>query len=106
MIEITFIEADGRIRSVSTEPRGTLMHAALAAGINGILAECGGNCCCGTCHVLVDPEWSARLPDLADDETDMLSLSDVATGDSRLACQIGLSPDMDGLKVALPARQD
>lgn len=105
MIEITFIEADGNVRNVSTEPAGTLMAAALSAGIGGILAECGGNCCCGTCHVYVDPQWCPRLPGPADDECDMLSLSDAATGNSRLACQIALSDRMNGLSVSLPRRQ-
>lgn len=105
MIEITFTQADGTARTIAADPQGTLMNAALAAGIGGILAECGGSCSCGTCHVYVDPAWAGRLPRPADDESDMLSLSEAATDHSRLACQIALSSALDGLKIALPERQ-
>jgi len=105
MIEITFTEADGTVRLVATEASGTLMNAALAGGVKGILAECGGTCSCGTCHVHVDPEWSTRLPPPAGDEEDMLSLSDQRSDHSRLSCQIALSACLNGLLVALPERQ-
>ena len=102
MIEISFTEADGNTCVLSAEPGGTLLNAILGAGIKGIVAECGGGCSCGTCHVHVDPDWTGRLPVPADDETDMLSLAEDVTEQSRLACQIRLVPELDGLSVALP----
>jgi len=102
MIEIRFTEADGTTRILSAEPGGTLLNAILGAGIKGIVAECGGGCSCGTCHVHVDPQWTGKLPAPADDETDMLSLAEDVTERSRLACQIRLAPELSGLSVALP----
>lgn len=102
MIEISFTEADGNTRTLSAEPGGTLLNAILGAGIKGIVAECGGGCSCGTCHVHVARDWTDRLPAPADDETDMLSLAEDVTEQSRLACQIRLVPELNGLSVALP----
>lgn len=65
-------------------------------------AECGGACCCATCHVYVDEAWVDKLYDMRDDEEDML---DEAMGEvkdnSRLSCQILMSEELDGLKVTI-----
>ncbi|BBD35973.1 MULTISPECIES: 2Fe-2S iron-sulfur cluster-binding protein [Aminobacter] len=102
MIEINFTEADGNRRILSADPGSTLLNAILGAGIKGIVAECGGGCSCGTCHVHVALDWTGRLPAPADDETDMLSLAEDVTEQSRLACQIRLAPELNGLSVAIP----
>lgn len=52
-----------------------------------IKAECGGAGCCGTCHVVVDEEWAARLPQPTDEELDMLDELPVIEPTSRLSCQ-------------------
>jgi ferredoxin len=55
-----------------------------------------------TCHVIVDPEHFARRPRAAEEEEDMLDLAVGAVRTSRLACQILLTPEMDGLVVRMP----
>lgn len=65
-------------------------------------AECGGACCCATCHVYVHPDWVDKLYEMREDEEDML---DEAMGEvkdnSRLSCQILMSEELDGLKVTM-----
>lgn len=65
-------------------------------------AECGGACCCATCHVYVHPDWVDKLYEMREDEEDML---DEAMGEvkdnSRLSCQILMSEGLDGLKVTI-----
>jgi 2Fe-2S ferredoxin len=66
----------------------------------GVAASCGGFCSCATCHVYVDPEWIARLPDRQSDEADLLSILttyDPAT--SRLSCQVEFTPALDGIRL-------
>jgi ferredoxin len=58
---------------------------------------------CSTCHVIIDPDWFARLPKASEDEEDMLDLATGARRTSRLACQIILDANFDGLKVNVPA---
>ena len=66
-----------------------------------IKAECGGACACATCHVFVDPEWQDKLYPATDEEEDMLDTVPDVEDNSRLSCQILMSDELDGLKVAL-----
>lgn len=66
-----------------------------------IKAECGGACACATCHVYVDAAWFERLPAPTADEQMMLDDAMAVEATSRLSCQIILSEEMEGLKLAL-----
>jgi ferredoxin len=63
---------------------------------------CEGQMACSTCHVIVAPDWFARLPRASEDEEDMLDLAAGVTRTSRLACQITLTAALDGLEVRIP----
>ncbi|MDP3253461.1 MAG: 2Fe-2S iron-sulfur cluster-binding protein [Hydrogenophaga sp.] len=106
MITIRFIHADERVQDIQTEPGQSLMKAAVDANVAGIEADCGGSLTCATCHVIVDPAWASRLPPPVADEIDMLDFaSSPVEPESRLSCQIRLSPELNGLVVRLPATQ-
>ncbi len=79
----------------------SLMEAMRDAGIDELLALCGGCCSCGTCHVHVDPAWTNALPVASEDESDLLDSSDHRTTLSRLSCQIVLEGSFDGLRVTV-----
>ena len=66
-----------------------------------IRAECGGACACATCHVYVEPEWAARLPEPRDEEIDRLDEAFAVDERSRLSCQIIMTEELDGLTVRL-----
>jgi 2Fe-2S ferredoxin len=101
-LKVTFIEVDGALKTVAAEPGQTLMEAAKAIGIAGILADCGGSCACATCHVYVDEQWLGAVGAPDEVEAEMLDMvADVKHGNSRLACQIRLRPELDGLKVTV-----
>ena len=66
-----------------------------------IKAECGGAAACATCHVHVDPHWSARLPSPSEEEIERLDDAfDVRDG-SRLSCQILVTAELNGLRLRL-----
>ena len=67
----------------------------------GVAAICGGMCSCATCHVYVDPDWRERLPAPMSDERDLLSELSQYQDNSRLSCQIELTPQLDGLRVTI-----
>lgn len=77
------------------------MEAIRDAGIDELLALCGGCASCATCHVIVDPEDIDRLPPMSADEDDLLDSSDHRSPTSRLSCQLPLSDDLDGLRVQI-----
>ncbi len=100
MVSITYVSADGQ-RTVCDVPTGTsLMQAAVKGGVDGILAECGGQMICGTCHVFVDPDRLDDLPPVSLDEDATLDFTaEPRRPTSRLSCQLPASSRMDGLVV-------
>lgn len=105
MPQITFILADGERRVVDAALGRSLMDAAVRSGVSGVLAECGGACACATCHVHVDPEWSARLMPPSALELSMLEFVEGQDETSRLSCQIKAADDLDGLVLRVPDDQ-
>jgi len=105
MITINYVEHDGMTHTVQVEPGQSLMKGAVLNNVPGIVAECGGACACATCHVYVPPEWQSCLPPAQELETDMLECANEVRDNSRLACQVALSPEMDGMVVHLPVSQ-
>ena len=63
---------------------------------------CEGQMACSTCHVIVEAADFDRLPPATEMEEDMLDLAAGARRTSRLACQITLTPELDGLTVHMP----
>ncbi|EAU41866.1 ferredoxin [Fulvimarina pelagi HTCC2506] len=105
MITITMRNQDGHARTLHGEAGLSLMEVAVRNGIDGIEASCGGACSCATCMVYVDESWRARLVPRSEFEEDMLELAFEADETSRLACQIRLGPEHDGLVVTVPGEQ-
>ncbi|ANW04821.1 2Fe-2S iron-sulfur cluster-binding protein [Bradyrhizobium icense] len=106
MPSITFVHPDGRAQRIDGGDGESAMQAATRHDVNGILAECGGNAMCATCHVYVDEDWLARLPAMGDDEDALLDgAAAERRANSRLSCQIKLAADLDGLVLNLPDRQ-
>lgn len=103
MIQVFITDASGEEQTLSVRGGFSLMEAAVANGVEGIQADCGGACSCATCHVLVDAEWLARVPAPKDYEDDLLDALDNREATSRLSCQIALDDHLDGLRVAVPA---
>lgn len=64
-------------------------------------AECGGACCCATCHVYVHEDWVEKLDAMRDEEEDMLDEAIDVRDNSRLSCQLLMSEALDGLKVTI-----
>lgn len=105
MVHITFIEHDGRRHAVDAEHGQTLMQVATQNGVRGILAECGGARVCGTCHCYIDDAWRVATATPCEDEKMLVEFSEHHRPDSRLSCQIQVSPAMDGMVVRLPPSQ-
>ncbi len=106
LITINFI-APGAIPICASGKIGkSLMEAAVSAGIDGIAADCGGLMTCATCHVFVQEPFAAQLTPADSEELGMLAFTAVpARPNSRLSCQIKLTPALDGLTVELPSTQ-
>lgn len=105
MPRILFIEHHGTEHEVEATQGESVMAAAVANGVPGIDADCGGGCSCGTCHVVVAPEWFARTGIPSPMEEGMLGFVPERTETSRLSCQITVTEALEGLVVHLPEFQ-
>lgn len=102
MTKATFICADGAHRDVDIAVGTNFMRAACDNGIEGILGDCGGALTCATCHVFVEGGFSDRLPAMEPTEEQMLEYTAAARQpNSRLACQIVMSAETQGIVVRI-----
>jgi ferredoxin len=97
MINITIEDRNGEQQDVEIpeEISLSLMEVLKASGYT-ILATCGGMALCATCHVQV-LKGLEQLPEAGNDEMDMLDTLPDANFDSRLACQIRMSENLNGM---------
>jgi 2Fe-2S ferredoxin len=105
MPKITYIDSGGASRTVNADVGATVMETAIRNNIPGIEAECGGACACATCHVYIDEAWRAKTGEPSPMEEDMLDFGYDVRANSRLSCQIAVTPELDGLIVTTPEKQ-
>ncbi|WP_170005371.1 2Fe-2S iron-sulfur cluster-binding protein [Pseudopontixanthobacter vadosimaris] len=100
-VTVQFIAPDGTTIRAEADEGDNLLRVAQASGMN-LEGTCEGQMACSTCHVIVTPEWFGSLAEPSEEEEDMLDLATGAGPTSRLACQIDLTGDLDGLTVRIP----
>jgi len=106
MATITYRQQDGTTTEVQVPDGTSVMRGAVLNNVDGIVAECGGACQCGTCHVYVQNSGEVTLPPVDETEDEVLYTPACPRRDnSRLSCQLPASDDLDGLVVELPESQ-
>lgn len=100
MPNISILTRDGERTSFIADPQYSLMENLRHAGIGDISALCGGCCSCATCHVYV-LQGSDHLNPPSAEENDMLDSCMSRQEHSRLACQIIINEQADGLLVEI-----
>ncbi|NUL44629.1 2Fe-2S iron-sulfur cluster binding domain-containing protein [Cellulosimicrobium funkei] len=108
MPTITYHQPDGATQVIELEQPERVMQAALKNSVPGIVGECGGQAMCATCHVYVREEYLDALPEIGDDEEEMLEVTASERDErrSRLGCQIeagGSGPEV--IEVDIPEDQ-
>lgn len=104
MSEVTIFVVDttGAEHELRGAPGQTVMELAVASGIEGIEAECGGACSCATCHVYIESAQMSAVGDPPALEAEMLDYATAERRDtSRLCCQIKLRPELNGLRIVV-----
>ncbi|MFD1944086.1 2Fe-2S iron-sulfur cluster-binding protein [Paradevosia shaoguanensis] len=103
---VNYVDHRGNSTPIDVPANDSVMEGAIANGVEGIVAECGGSAMCATCHVYVREEFLALLPPMGEVEDTMLDLTASERRDnSRLSCQIRMSDALDGLTVEMPEAQ-
>jgi len=101
MPKLVVVTREGEESTIDVDDGVTVMEAIRDNGFDELLALCGGCCSCATCHVMIDPAFTDKLPAMSEDEDDLLESSDHRAETSRLSCQIPFTDALDGLKVTI-----
>ena len=99
MVKINFI-VDGNTVTVDAKEGMTLLEVAEENNIP-VSSPCGGNLACGQCHVIIDEEYFSKTGEISEREQDVLDFVPYVTDTSRLACQVKITPELDGMKVTV-----
>jgi ferredoxin, 2Fe-2S len=99
---IIYIEHNGTKHTIDVMPGQTVMEGAVRNGVPGIDADCGGACACATCHIYVDETWRHKTGQIVANEQATLDFARFVRSTSRLACQIKVTSELDGLIVHMP----
>lgn len=106
MPKVIYIHPAGVREDLEVSVGLSVMQGAVGHAVSGILAECGGNAMCATCHVYVDPDHLERLALMSAEEDALLEgTASERRPNSRLSCQIVITAELDGLVVRLPDKQ-
>ncbi|TXC70208.1 2Fe-2S iron-sulfur cluster binding domain-containing protein [Sphingomonas ginsenosidivorax] len=105
MTELIVTTREGDVRTIDAADGASVMEAIREAGIDELLALCGGALSCATCHVHVDPAHADALPPMSANEDDLLDSSGHRDATSRLSCQIRATADLPRLAVTI-AQED
>jgi ferredoxin, 2Fe-2S len=96
-IHVTLISRDGATHEMVAIPGQTLMEAAVDHHVPGIVGTCGGSCACATCHVEIAEGWFERVGPPSAMEVSTLYFGSPRRERSRLACQVTMTAQLDGL---------
>jgi ferredoxin, 2Fe-2S len=97
---------DGHERTIEGQDGLSLMQVIRDNGFDEVLALCGGCCSCGTCHVFVSELSLARMPEMQNEERDLLDALSHRSELSRLSCQIPCTPMLDGVELQIAPSED
>ncbi|WP_375404613.1 2Fe-2S iron-sulfur cluster-binding protein [uncultured Sphingomonas sp.] len=101
MTTVQITTREGSPLTIDAREGLSVMEIIRDAGVDELLALCGGCCSCATCHVHVAPEDLDRLEPMSTDEDDLLESSDNRVPTSRLSCQIRFVNALDGLRLTI-----
>ncbi len=102
-IKLFITDREGQTHEITapTDMNMNLMEVVRAYDLapEGTIGICGGMAMCASCQTYI--ESNDVLPQPSDDERAMLAEAFFVQENSRLGCQLFLTPDLDGLKVTL-----
>ncbi|CAJ1968898.1 unnamed protein product [Cylindrotheca closterium] len=100
-VSITYVDPDGEEITVDAEIGQNLLHVAHDNNVE-LEGACGAELACSTCHLIFEQDVFDKLPEMTEEEEDMLDLAFEVTDTSRLGCQILVREDFEGMKVQIP----
>lgn len=101
-VHFTYVDAEGQSHRVGAAIGETLMKVATLHSIAGIGGDCGGNCACGTCHVVIESALAEKLRPHESAEADLLEfIGHSPARGHRLGCQVAVTREFDGAVITV-----
>ncbi|KAF4044358.1 2Fe-2S iron-sulfur cluster binding domain [Phytophthora infestans] len=104
-VTFTFVDGEGEQTTVTAEEGEKLLDVAQENDLE-LEGACGGELACSTCHLVFEKRIFDNLPEVSEEEEDMLDLAWGLTDTSRLGCQIHVTKEMEGMTVRIPDEAD
>ncbi|XP_026159328.1 ferredoxin-2, mitochondrial [Mastacembelus armatus] len=101
VVNVVFIDRSGQRNPVKAKVGDNVLSLAHKHGID-LEGACEASLACSTCHVYVSAAHFDNLPEPVEREDDMLDMAPMLQENSRLGCQIILTPELDGIELTLP----
>ncbi|XP_026214652.1 ferredoxin-2, mitochondrial [Anabas testudineus] len=101
VVNVVYIDRSGQRIPVKAKVGDNVLYLAHKHGID-LEGACEASLACSTCHVYVSAAHFDKLPEPVEREDDMLDMAPLLQENSRLGCQIILTPELDGIELTLP----
>ncbi|MBZ3869054.1 Adrenodoxin-like protein, mitochondrial [Sciurus carolinensis] len=101
VVNVVFVDRSGQRIPVSGRVGDNVLHLAQRHGVD-LEGACEASLACSTCHVYVSEAHLDLLPPPEEREDDMLDMAPLLQENSRLGCQIVLTPELEGAEFTLP----
>ncbi|XP_071769745.1 ferredoxin-2, mitochondrial [Centroberyx gerrardi] len=101
VVNVVYVDRSGQRIPVKAKVGDNALYLAHKHGIE-LEGACEASLACSTCHVYVSLAHLDKLPEPEEREDDMLDMAPMLQENSRLGCQIILTPELDGLELTLP----
>ena len=105
MATAVFHLPDGTSRTLDLPLGASLMEAVRELSVDAIVADYAGGDICGTCHVVVHPQWFPKLEAANNTELALVEFAPESCPTSRLSCQLVMTAELDGIEVTVPSEQ-
>ncbi|KAM8960935.1 ferredoxin-2, mitochondrial [Pelodytes ibericus] len=100
-VDVTFVDRSGCHVPVKGKVGESVLYLAHRYDID-LEGACESSLACSTCQVYVSPEFFDKLPEPDEREDDMLDMAPMLQENSRLGCQIIITPELNGAVFTLP----
>ncbi|XP_055014674.1 ferredoxin-2, mitochondrial isoform X2 [Boleophthalmus pectinirostris] len=100
VVNVVYVDRSGQRIPVKAKVGDNVLYLAHKNGVD--LEACEASLACSTCHVYVNSDYYDKLPEPEEREDDMLDMAPMLQENSRLGCQIIITPELDGIELTLP----
>ncbi|XP_033828341.1 ferredoxin-2, mitochondrial [Periophthalmus magnuspinnatus] len=100
-VNVVYVDRSGQRIPVKAKVGDNVLYLAHKNGVD-LEGACEASLACSTCHVYVNADYYDKLPEPEEREDDMLDMAPLLQQNSRLGCQIIITPELDGIELTLP----